>query len=140
MGKQAGHRSTEILFDAGHGQLWIKSWQLILQLGQFFEQERRHDVRPGGEGLACLDEGRPQGRQQLGAFAGPGPGPFGQLELACELVAAYSQQKEADRDQGLTEPAGQALGMAGVDAADRLRVVLQQSRGFKEIAEIGGVL
>ena len=48
--------SAQVLFDAGHRQGGVEARQLVLQLGKFLQQQRRHDVGPGGEGLAGLDE------------------------------------------------------------------------------------
>ena len=50
-------------------------------------------------------------------------------------VGGKTQQQQSDWDQGLPEPAQQALGMAGVDACDRGRVVAQQPSRFNEIAK-----
>ena len=56
----AADRGTEVFFDAGHGQGAVETRQLVLELGELLKQHRRHDVGPGGEGLAGLDEGGPQ--------------------------------------------------------------------------------
>ena len=67
-------RGAEVFLDAGHGQGAVETRQLVLKLGELLEQHRRHDVGPGGEGLACLDEGGPQIHEQFGGFLGPLPG------------------------------------------------------------------
>ena len=131
-------RRAQILLNAGHRQGRIKARQLILQLGQLLQQHRRHDVGPGGEGLASLDEGRAEGGDQIGGFPGPDPGVLGILEALGEPVDAHPQQKEADWDQGLPQAPQQPLGVAGVDPGDGGRVVLQQAGSLDEITHFVG--
>ena len=102
--KQAVHIGSQVLFDAGPGQVTGEGGQLILEPGQFLEQRRWHDVWPGGKGLARLNEGRPQLRQQVGGFPGPGLGHLGIFEPAQEFVAQYPKQEQANRYQGLIQP------------------------------------
>ena len=122
------HRGSQILLDAGHRQGAVEARQLVLQLGQFLQQQGRDDVGPGGEGLARLDEGGTQGHEQFGALPRPFSGPGRGGQLAGEPVEADAQQIQADRHQGLPHPPGQARGMAGVDAGDGGRVVAEQAQ------------
>ena len=124
------HRSPEVFLDAGHGQGAVKTRQLVLQLGQFFQQDRRHDVGPGGEGLAGFDEGGSEFGQQFGAFS------LLELQGAAGPVEPDAQQIETNRHQGLPQPPDQPLGMAGVDAGDGGRVIAQQSSRFDEVAQV----
>ena len=125
---------TQVVLDAGHRQGRIEAGQLVLQLGQLLQQQGRHDVRPGGEGLAGLDERRAEGGHQVGRFSGAGAGVVRILQALAEPVKTHAQQVEADRHQGLPQAPQQPLGVAGVDAGDGGRVVLQQPGSFKEVA------
>ncbi len=63
-------RCTEVILDAGHGEVAIEARKLILELGQFLEQHRRNDVWTGGKGLASFDESRTEINEQIGTFPG----------------------------------------------------------------------
>lgn len=136
--EQVADRCAEVFLDAGHRQGAVEAGQLILQLGQFFQQQRRDDVRPGGEGLASFDEGRPQGSQKFGEFPRTLTSALFVAEHPEKLVKAHPDQKQADGHQGLPETPEQPLGVAGVDPRDGLWVVALQTGGFDEVAEFLG--
>ena len=56
-----------------------------------------------------------------------------------DFIEADGQKIETDRHQGLPQPPDQPLRVAGVDAGDGRRVVLQQAGGLDEVAQIGWV-
>ena len=137
LGVDRFHRQAQVVLDAGHRQGRIEAGQLVLQLGQLLQQQGRHDVGPSGEGLAGLDEGGPQGGHQVGRFSGPGAGVVRILQAPGQPVEPHPQEIETHRHQGLPQAPQQPLGVAGVDAGDGGRVVLQQPGSFQEVAGAG---
>ena len=127
------HRCTEVFLDAGHGQLAVKTGQLVLELRQFLQQKGWNDVRPGGEGLSRFDEGGAEVYQQFGTLPGSSPGPGFILQLLEDPVEGHPQQQQADGHQGLPEPANQPLRVPCVNPRDGGRVVLEQTSCFDEI-------
>ena len=109
---------------------------MVLQLGQFLQQQWGDDVGSGGEGLAGFDEGGAKIHQQFSAFAGSTPGPFLIFQQLEDPVEGDAQKQQADGNQGLPEPADQPLGMACINTCDGGGVVLEQPRGFDEIPEL----
>ena len=109
---------------------------MVLELGQFFQQQRGDDVRSGGERLAGLDEGGTKIHEKFSAFASSSPGPFLILQQLEDPVEGDAQQQQADGYEGLPEPADQPLGMAGINTCDGGGVVLEQPSGFDEIPEL----
>jgi hypothetical protein len=70
LGEDLGHRLAQRLLDNGARLGAGERRHAVLQLGQLLRHLGRQDVRPGGKGLAELDEHRPQLLQrQAQAFA-----------------------------------------------------------------------
>ena len=64
-GKQLLSRRSQFRLDGGQGLGVIKRRQVVLQPGELVQPIALHQVRPGGEGLAQLDEAGAQARERV---------------------------------------------------------------------------
>ena len=121
----AADRSAEVLFDAGHGQIAVESRKLVLQLSQFLQQNRRHDVRSRGQSLSGLDEGWSQFHEQFRTFPCSASSPLRIFEQLEDPIKSDPDQQHSDRHQCLPQTTQQSLGMTRINTGDGCRVIGQ---------------